>query len=102
MPREAIELPKPPTWRTILVLGGLVVVLSGLAFWLSQNLPDRQQMALKRVLASLAAEKTVLEQHWAAGTVPASLLTVESKHIDEESDTTSQELQQLKESAGDE
>ena len=99
MVREDLHLPKQPTGRAILALSALTVIFAVLGLWISQSLTDRQRAALERTLASLAAERVVLHEHWSKGTVPATVLTAETAHIDEEAAAVSAELSKLQEKA---
>jgi hypothetical protein len=96
---EDLHLPKHLTWRVIFALSALTLVLCGLGLCVGQTLIDRQIAALQRTLASLTAEKAVLHEHWSEGTVPATLLTAETSHIDEEASAVSSQLSELEEGA---
>jgi hypothetical protein len=92
----SVELPKEPALRVTGALVSVAVVLSILAYLAGQQLTDAQIKGAERVLSSLNAEKTVLEEKWKDGDVPAALLNAEEEHIDEEASQQSQELSQLK------
>jgi hypothetical protein len=95
MVREDLHLTKQPTWRLIFALTALTAILAILGLWIGHALSDRQRAALERTLASIASEKTVLHKLWLEGTVPATLLTAETSHIDEEAGATSSQLSEL-------
>jgi hypothetical protein len=86
-------------WRVTLVSAGAAALLSALGFLINQELSDRKIAGTQRVLDSLSAESSALEQQWQAGQLPAMVLDVEGQNIAEEASQASEQLGQLESSS---
>lgn len=82
-------------------LAGVAALLAIGAFLGQQQLTDRQAAGAQRVLDSLAAESSVLDEKWQQGDVPATLLQAEQEHIAEESSQAAEQLGELSQGDGD-
>ena len=100
MIRTDAHLDERLTWLALAGLGVLVAVLCVIAAWGTTKLGERHLLALKKTETSLAAEKATLHDLWAKGDLPAALLTAETRHIDEEAETTAGEIRKLEASRG--
>jgi hypothetical protein len=86
--------------KLTLVGVGVTLLLSGITYFVSQNLVSRQIAGTVRVLNSLGRESTALDKQWRAGELPAAVLQTEQQNISEESSRASEELDQLRSQNG--
>lgn len=100
-PEEPFELSRPLMQAATVALAGIAALLAIGAFLGQQHLADRQAAGAQRVLDSLGAESSVLEEKWRQGEVPATLLQAEQEHIADESSQAAEQLSALSQEGGD-
>jgi hypothetical protein len=98
--RPPFEVPHALVRRSTIGLVFLTLLLAGIGWRTQEGLTGRQIAGAQRVLHSLHAETTVLDEQWRKGALPAKALKAEQEHIEEETEQQNAQLAGLRMSHG--
>jgi hypothetical protein len=98
--KAGFDVPKAVVARATFGLASLAVLLTGTAWLVQGLLVDRQLAGVRRVIQSLDAEASILNEQWRSGALPAETLQAEEQHIGDELEQQKAQFSQLEEALG--